>query len=73
MIGRDVLPRPYLRVSTPQMLNDGLFGVCDVKTKTQVYASIFGLDWRVMCAFSYDVTIWAPHFAPFFACGGQRH
>ena len=28
--------------------NDGLFGV---SSKTQVYASIFGLDWRVWCAF----------------------
>ena len=65
-------PRPYLRVSTPQMLNDGR-GLCDVTTKTQVFASIICSDWRVWCAFSYDVTIYAPHFAPIFACDWQRH
>ena len=55
-------PRPYLRVSTPQILNDGLFGVSDVTTRTQVYASIICSDWRVWCALSCDVEIYAPHF-----------
>ena len=65
--------RPYLRVSTPQMLNDGLFGVSMMSQRKRRFTRQFfaqtgelGVHFLMTSQYTHLISLR-------FVCGWQRH